>query len=299
MNKQRKRVVRVDYHVHPNLGKRPSKRRIQAFWKAFANVGLDAVVCTEHAFKDPVCAYRFLMAGRPQHASTQVYPGAELLSSEGVDVIAFGQEDWYDDHVELLRPFGMTIHRMLAYLKESGLTYFIPHPFCPTTGIIRLCREPGDLAGMLLDWQGIEIANASVYQLSLLLTKAPIRFLVRRFRNRMALILKLPAFYEAVAHAFYAVGSDAHHPAEVGPYIAFPAPEDCSRESLFLAMVTNTDISDVELSASVFHPFHLLRTGCTALREFVIKRELLFRRRFAPRAALGGRALEVQCDSGR
>lgn len=92
--------MKTDYHFHPNLQAKNPEKRLRHIWDAITANRLDAIICTEHAYKNAPNAYRRLVAAKPENARTHIFPGAELITNEGkgIEIIAFAENDWYDHH---------------------------------------------------------------------------------------------------------------------------------------------------------------------------------------------------------
>jgi len=267
--------MRADYHIHPNLPRRHPEQRLTAFWSAIEKHRLDAVICAEHSFKDAASAYRKVMAAKPKQMHCHVFPGAELVTSDphgGVDVIAFAEEDWYDAHPRLLEPFSMTLTEMLRYLQASDLQYFIPHPLILGTSLRWLFRTQDDMKNFLATIPAFEARNGSPLLLAHLCTLFPLLHpLLRRFREKLSTSAEpqLELYYGE--HAFLAVGSDAHHPRELGFSVEIPGKAD-SRRFAFERLTHNTDVSRLSFP-SFSNPFlRLLSFASTAFHEWGMRK---------------------------
>ncbi|MBN1645936.1 hypothetical protein JW868_02760 [Candidatus Woesearchaeota archaeon] len=47
--------LRVDHHFHPNLSRfdYPARKKCRRVWKEFKKNGINAVICTEHIYRNP------------------------------------------------------------------------------------------------------------------------------------------------------------------------------------------------------------------------------------------------------
>ena len=115
--------MKADYHFHPNLHAKNPEKRLQRIWDAIIANELDAIICTEHAYKNAPDAYRRLIATKPANAKTYIFPGIELITNEGkgIEIIAFTENDWYDDHPLLLKPFAMNLSETSLYCSLEKL----------------------------------------------------------------------------------------------------------------------------------------------------------------------------------
>lgn len=266
--------MRADYHLHPNLPKGNACRRLKALWKGIERHKLDAVICAEHSFKNAPDAYRRFVAAKPKSLRCHVFPGAELVTSDphgGVDVVAFAEEDWYDAHPLLLEPFSLTLPEMLRYLEASGLRWFIPHPMILGTPLRALFATQEEMRGFLARVPAFEARNGSHLLIEHLCTYPILRPFLKRFREKLRASAepRVEAFFRS--HAFLAVGSDAHHPRELGYSVEVPGKAG-SRSLAFERLVTNTDIKTLYLP-SFSNPFpRLVAASLTAMHEWGMRK---------------------------
>jgi hypothetical protein len=238
--------MRVDYHLHPNLQAKSTARRLRALWSAIDTHRLDAVVCAEHTFKNAPNAYRQLKRSQPKDSRTHVFPGAELTTSDGwgIDVIAFADHDWYDQHPRLLEPFSMPLREMLSYLEQSDLQYFIPHPFIFKNPLQDLYGTDEEMKAFLQTVPAYEGFNACCLAIESVLRSRPLRKPCARVRaNVRAHCQPKKELLPERSWQFIAVGSDAHHPGDVGFSVEIPCPAPRSRIEAFRRITQNTDIS--------------------------------------------------------
>lgn len=273
--------------MHPNLQARNAAKRLRALWAAFDREALCAVISAEHVFKDASGAYRRLVAARPAGANTHVYPGAELVSREDIDVLCFAEHDWYDDHPELLVPYALPLRHLIARLEAVGLPYFIPHPYIANNKLKRLFPDPAELKAFLGTVQGFEVANGALLQLWQLLRLRGLRRPARRVRDRLCATAAPELRCFPVPRKFIAAGSDAHHPAEIGSvYVELACRED-DRSAVFQAMTANTDPSRIHMAADRFSPRAFAWTTFTAFAEAGQKRRHLLTQRRLERGGAG------------
>ncbi len=281
--------MRTDYHFHPNLNERRPAKKLKAIWNAFEEHHLDAVVCAEHAFKDPAFAYRQVVKSKPKHMRTHVFPGAELVTGDGragVDVIAFAEHDWYDEHPRLLEPFTMNLKEMIGYLEASNLHWFIAHPTIMRTPLLSLYPTQEAMQEFLATVPAFEARNGTHLLIEYHCTNPFIRPFLRRVRDHLRASAEptLDLYYKDGVHRFLAVGSDAHSPKDVGYSVEIPGKAQSRRHALEL-MTSNTNIQTIYLpnfNHSVRRLFHL---GMTGLHESQMRRAG-FRRSDAEESAL-------------
>ncbi len=269
--------MKVDYHVHPNLRGENTSRRLKAIWKALHQKHIDAIVCAEHTFKDAPAAYRALTAARPGNARTHVFPGAELVAKDcrGIDVIAFAEHDWYAEHPRLLEPYAMTLREMLCYLKNSDLHYFIPHPLAVGSTLPGLFPTDAEMQSFLESVPAFEAFNASFLLLEHLFQYPLLRPLLKRFRHRLRTGASVDLQrYQKPTHTFLAVGSDAHHPWEIGFCLEIPSDGTESRHEVFQKLTTNTVLNTLHFPRFKWIISRLLAMAWTTSCEGLMRREL-------------------------
>lgn len=132
--------IKVDYHFHPNL---PlflpffkaylSNKRARAIWNEFTKHKLDAVLISEHAYKNPRKTFEILEKNKPKNAKTQIIPAIEVLTKESTDVIVFAKnkKDIYY-YPELLTPRGLSMKELVSLINKDPLLYgIVVHPYTP------------------------------------------------------------------------------------------------------------------------------------------------------------------------
>ena len=263
--------MKVDYHLHPNLSSNP-KRRLRAIWRELSEHRIDAIVCAEHDFKDAPHAYRTLTAARPHGASTHVFPGAELRTNDGkgIDVIAFAEHDWYDDYPELLQAYSMSLREMLTVLERSGLRYFIPHPFIIGSPLPKRFSTEEEMDLFFQSIPAFEAHNGAFLLLEHFFQYPALKRLSKRLRYnlRTGAAVDLEK-YRLPHHSFLAVGSDAHHPWEIGFSVEIPSDGMKSRREIFEILTSNTEIQTLHFPQFQWVVPRLLATALTILHESI------------------------------
>jgi hypothetical protein len=268
--------MKVDYHLHPNLRGRNQAKRLRKLWNAIAEHHLDAVICAEHSFKNAPDAYRKLIASKPEGLRTHVFPGAELVAKDatGIDVIAFAEHDWYDDHPLLLEPYAMSLKQMLSYLENSDLQYFIPHPLIPTSPLKTLFGTGKKMQAFLASVPAFEAFNGCWLLFEHLCSFPMLRPVLRRTRNNLRRNARLPLqMYLHPSHQFIAVGSDAHYPSEVGFCVDIPFTRLHCRSSVFQRITSNTDIQTIHFPRFHRALLRLLLMAWTTINEGRMRKE--------------------------
>lgn len=278
----------ADYHFHPNFRSSWSRIRNKAarIWNAFDDLGLDVVVVTEHSYKSPVEAYEIMSQSRPPGMHTFLIPGVEVLTAEGMDVIVFGEDPkWYEDRAArlLMEPYGPTIHEVTDILaSQDHLAGFLPHPYTlGTTGAI------GNL-GMVDSQQlarrigGVETSN-NCYSDTLFLADR-VQMSKRMFPaayDRMIATQQVTAdFMEDWDHGFFAIGSDAHYPEELGHGVTLDIGRPSTDEEVFNALRSNQNHEGEIRGEKAFgqRVYHCTKsaiiTGHEAFQKLVIRKSL-------------------------
>ncbi len=268
--------MRVDYHFHPNLQGKNPLRRVRAVWSALERCKLDAVICTEHSFKNAPRAYRMLIEGKPAHARTHVYPGAELVTSDGghsgIDVIAFAEDDWYDRHPRLLEPFSMTLKEMVGYLEQSELSYFIPHPYLIKSPLMSVFQDDAEMRQFLASVPAFESFNGCYLGLEQACSLPVLRVPLEKFSQKLRTSSDIRSRPLQTRQQFLAIGSDAHHPSDIGFSVEVACKRPRSRHEAFESLTHNTDISTLHGTVPSCTSAQLLRTGWTTLSEAWMRR---------------------------
>jgi len=272
--------LRADYHWHPNMLRGlAQKPRVKRSWDALTAAELDAVIATDHArMYHPADGYRRIADAMPASARTHVYPGLELATNDGmkgIEVVAFAEDDWYDDHPDLLKPHKMTLEEIIAYLhRAEDLHYFIPHPYLLFTALRRRYPSVPEMRRFLSTIRAYEVSNGCYDQILALLNNVPYCDSVRDSLLTSARPTSghLPEEHEP---RFLAAGSDAHHPEDLGQvYVDIPVTHPAAslrRSQVFQVLTSNTDMSGLSSRKETTSLVSLARTAPTMLREGFLK----------------------------
>lgn len=231
------------------------------------------MICTEHVYKNSPQAYRHMVKSRPVDIRTQLFPGAEAITEEGVDIIVFAEEDWYDHHPLLLRPFSLSLENMIQYLNDSDLHYFIPHPRLTHNPLRSLFDSTVELDSFLSSVASWEVHNGCYLAFEKLWETPIIGSLTKRWMGSLCESAHAPVTRTRRQRSFLAVGSDAHHPEELGTCVHIVCNIPVRRSDIFQALVTNTDLSVVDLPLPSRPLLRLLRVAWTTFTEWWIKQE--------------------------
>jgi len=207
----------VDYHFHPNLpkGKKRAIKKCQKIWASYVKQNINTVIVTEHNFKNPERAFRLMKETKPEHCN--VFPGMEHVTEEGIDVLIFHRDDSIYRCNELA-PFGLTLDETIKITEQNNYACCLAHPYslAKSSAIKRLGHEK--YFEYLNKICAVEISNSSFNNLINIVEKP---FMKRIFKKKLSDIhntKKLPESDYPEKIKFLAVGSDAHHPKEIGTF---------------------------------------------------------------------------------
>lgn len=268
--------MRADYHFHPNLplflpwiGPSLSRARARRIWRAFARWDLSAVIIAEHAYKHPRRSFEILESQRPAGARTEIFPGVEVLTSEGVDLVIFAREK---KHLfpkrDFLVPWKLSCEEVIRRIAEDPLLFgMVTHPCTPgRTSIVRIMGRPfTERAMMRLKF--LERHNATLASLQTLMEFTGLRRIFpgkyRQMCETHSCPLPLPSGVIGTC------GSDAHHPWAIGDCAEFGEPCPAQREALFTFLTTRTGQFRPRSARSLWA---LPIEGVTVLREWMMKK---------------------------
>lgn len=264
----------VDYHFHPNLSKYDyfAKRKCAKIWREFARHTVAVVVATEHVFKNPPRAYQLLQAARPHDATTVLFPGIEALTSEGIDVIAFAENDQLYQHQKLMVPRQLSQLEMVQYIKQHpNLVGSIAHPvlWAHSGSEQRVGKNATITAIRTLG--GVEIANSCLKGFVAAMRLFKLEGILKKQREQCAQVMALPtAYYDFPEVTLYTGGSDAHALDEIGSGMEVPAVPLTDRAVVFQAIRTNQSKQFTTRRFGV-HPYFAFYKFYTVIREALIK----------------------------
>lgn len=279
------RQLFADYHFHPNFhfsSERRVTKRANKIWDAFSAHRLDVVVVSEHSWKRPVESYEVLQLHRPPGVKMVLLPGVEALTREGLDVVVFGRcRTWYEDPLlrPLLRPYALRLDEVVEIVssERTRLAGFLPHPYTRgTTGSVEFFgREAAmELAERL---GGVEASN-NCYGNALSLTRRVGAKILPLTFERMHLTARLDEeFLDSAAGAFFAHGSDAHFPEEIGYGCLVNSSSDpeCAKAAFgVLCANANRQAVRIRRKPRVKRLWHTARSAGITLQEALQKRVL-------------------------
>lgn len=264
----------VDYHFHPNLSKHDyfAKRKCREIWRQFARHGMNVVIVTEHVFKNPMRAYRLLLAARPADASTIIFPGIEALTSEGIDVIVFAETESLFTHRALMVPKQLSLMEMIRYVTtHSELVGSLAHPaLLGHSGSERQIGKVRTIAAIRALGR-VEVANACFKGSKLLLDVLQLDHVLKSTRAMMQRTSQLPQdYYDFPEVEFFTGGSDAHVVVEIGSGLHVPDVPPDDRAAVFTAVSQNRSSTFLETKVQL-RPYLALYKMYSVAKEALIK----------------------------
>ncbi|MFA6475407.1 MAG: hypothetical protein WCV88_04390 [Patescibacteria group bacterium] len=264
----------VDYHFHPNLSKYNflAKRKCLSIWQEFTNQHMDVVVVTEHVFKNPPRAYELLLAARPPDAATVIFPGIEALTSEGIDLIVFAQDERIYRHQKLMVPKQLSLLEMIQYIKQQpDLVASVAHPaLFGHSGSERQVGKSITIKAIRL-LGGAEIANACFKGSLAFMKLAHMSTFFGTAAAQMAKVHTLPEeYYQYPEVTLYTGGSDAHVTSQIGSGLEVAPAPLTDRLAVWKNISTNTATSFVT-QPHRHHPWLAFYHVYTISREALIK----------------------------
>lgn len=214
----------VDFHVHPNLPSANADSWLNKWWANIARVKLNALVITEHAYKNPERAYTEMIRSQPSGSKVIVLPGVEALTKEGIDVLAFAETDKIYDYNELTTPRALDMDELLDFFaKRKDVMGIIAHPFTPGTTSIITHKGEEYTRNAINKVGAVEVHNGAMLGVMKALEQTGLSVIFPEKYSRAKKTFELPkAFYPKKARLI-AAGSDAHHPDGLGAGIKFNA----------------------------------------------------------------------------
>ena len=227
-------IHNVDYHFHPNLpkGKKRARVKCHKIWASYEKQNINTVIVTEHNFKNPERAFRIMKETKPEHC--HVFPGMEHVTEEGIDVLIFHRDETIYQ-CKSLAPFALSLEDTIKIAEENNYACCLAHPhsLAQSSIIKRLGHEKYfEYLNLIC---AVEISNASFDNLVKIFEKPILR---KIFKNKLINIYntkKLPESDYPEKIKFLAVGSDAHHPKQIGTHCSI----EVNGEDLFDRITSN------------------------------------------------------------
>ncbi len=256
----------VDYHFHPNLPNQKSKAisKCLGWWKAFRKHGINAVIVTEHNYKNPDIGYKMMAKTKPKGCF--VFPGLEYETKEWIDVIIFSDNENIYSNKEL-KHSTLSYKELVKLVKKKKLHAFLPHPYIiGLTSIIKI-KGHNFYKKAVEEIGAVEIVNTCLDNLKKVVSLFPLNIIFRNKLDWMKKVHNLPKSDYPKKIKFLAAGSDAHFYEELGTGVIL----DTEEKELFKTIISNKS-PRIIIKKSNFSPLLLLKTLWSVISEVSIKR---------------------------
>ncbi len=238
--------------------------------------GIDYVASTEHSFKKPLEAYQRLQEAAAG-LKTEILPGVEAVSCEGVDVIfLFRDEDGLRRGLDPLQTFRWSTRDAARIAEDHDAVTVIPHPFHigkSSAGNILSHRAYRQL---LRSCDYVEIHNGSALAVKRRLSKSRVKSFFKEARLKLDKTLNLP-MEDRGEGLGWAISSDAHYPGEqyiVGRTDLVPEPDedvlDFLKRRIRFEFQSVLELSECPIRSNT----RLLRSFQGVLKEGLVKEYL-------------------------
>lgn len=209
-------MLTFDLHFHANIHRMPGRNktiRLQKIRWHMRRSGIDYVASTEHSYKKPLEAYMRLEE-MARGLRTEIIPGVESVSAEGVDVIfLYRTGDGLRRGLDRVRTFQWTVRDVARIARDTDAITIVPHPFHigkSSAGNLLSQRAYRRLLNMC-DY--VEIHNGSALAVERRLSKSRAKAFFREARLKLDKTLNLP-LEDRGEGLGWAISSDAHYPGE-------------------------------------------------------------------------------------
>ena len=209
-------MLTFDLHFHANIHRMPKRNkliRLQKIRWHMKRSGIDYVASTEHSFKKPLEAY-LRLEEMARDLKTEIIPGVESVTSEGVDVIfLYRTVDDLRRGLGQLQTFRWSTRDVAKISRDTDAISIIPHPFHigkSSAGNVLSYRAYQQLLKMS-DY--IEIHNGSALAVERRLSKSRAKAFFKEAQVKLDKTLNLPSEDRGEGLG-WAISSDAHYPGE-------------------------------------------------------------------------------------
>ncbi len=285
-------MLTFDLHFHANIHRMPARikhlrlQKIQWYLKRFE---LDFLASTEHSYKKPLEAYQRL-AEVAADLRTEIIPGVESVSSEGIDIIyLFSNEDHLRWALGQFRTFEWSARDVATIAADTGALTVVPHPFHlgRTSAGNVLSRSGYDDLLSMSDY--VEIHNGSALTMDSRLAASRAGQLFGKTRHRLDRTLDLP-MEDRGEGLGWAISSDAHYPGEqfiVGQTDRVMRPGESVLEFLGRRVRFTPHVLTQPSTDTSVNSLRLLRSLQGVLKEGLVKRCLKTSERTRSALAMG------------
>lgn len=206
-------MLKIDCHFHPNLLFSLNKRgKIENIWNRFKEHSLDAVLVCEHVYKKPVWSFHQLKQLMPNEHKTILIPWAECLTKEWIDVVVFGKEVRYNNHLDILIPKKYTFDELISYVdNQNDIQWVVTHPYLPSKTAIWKHITHTKLIEICKNNKIVEISNWSFVSTRIILEKLWLIKLFPKIKQRLKKIEDCNTLTWEFEDKICLVWSDAHH----------------------------------------------------------------------------------------
>ena len=209
-------MLTFDLHFHANIHRMPRRNkliRLQKIRWHLKRAGIDYVASTEHSYKKPFEAYQRL-ADIARGLCTEIIPGVEGVSSEGIDVIfLYRTGDDLRRALKQVQTFRWSARDVARIAEDTDAVTIVPHPFHigkSSAGNLLSRRAYLQLLKMS-DY--VEIHNGSALAVERRLSRSRVRTFFKEARVKLDKTLNLPS-EDRGENLGWAISSDAHYPGE-------------------------------------------------------------------------------------
>jgi len=277
-------MIKVDTHFHPNfLRTRDKERKAKKIREKFEQVGLDAVIVAEHAYKKAQHAFEFLLQHKPLNSKTHLIPGVEVLTEEWADMIVFSQNpDIYQKHSKLTIPRSFSISWLVEYIgMHDDIFWIITHPFTLSKSAIANHISVDRLKEITKKIKLVERHNACLRDLRIMFEQSGFHKVFKKIHEKSILTESCPCYYDECGEVVCLTWSDAHHIDDIWTYSLINTNGSCKSNynDLFQAVVNHNHPREAVFQLK--NRFQMLRSlarnGFTSLSEAFIEKLRLYK----------------------
>lgn len=244
-------------------------RKVRAIYRRCRQLGINALLVTEHSYKSPRRAFDYMRSFLPE--GFYLFPGLEYITRDQIDIIVFSRSERIYDYPELTS-FTLSFEELVAFVRgKNDLEAFVTHPFTlGGTGIVK--RKGISFTRAMVEKLGaVEVSyNVFAPMRRVAETKNWTRSLFKKFLYKVNLNENFPVEFYPRRRKFFAVGSDAHHVKQIGTCCELEV-DCCEREAVFTAIVNNKAPRVVWGGKQGSYWF--LRAGMTSAGEYILKQK--------------------------